>query len=90
MSPMPNDIQLSIEFGVKILEDIVAAGYDFLKTEQKKRDLFGKATERYVKGLIERFGEVKVLGMNRPVPLLSLYVTLRCYYRFRNYKPGYG
>lgn len=68
------DIQLSIEFGVKILEDIVAAGYDFLKTEHKKRDVFGKATERYVKGLIERFGEVKVLGMNRPVPLLSLYV----------------
>lgn len=67
-------MDLSIEFGVKILEDIVAAGYDFLKTEQKKRDLFGKATERYVKGLIERFGEVKVLGMNRPVPLLSLYV----------------
>ena len=65
-------MDISIEFGVKILEDIVAAGYDFLEKEHQKRDVFGKATERYVKGLIERFGEVKVLGMNRPVPLLSL------------------
>ncbi|MBK8193477.1 MAG: hypothetical protein IPK76_09785 [Lewinellaceae bacterium] len=62
--PMPNDIQLSIEFGVSVLQKFVDAGYDFLKTEHQKRDLFGKSTEKYVRGLIERFGEVKVLGMN--------------------------
>lgn len=61
---MPTDIQLSIEFGVSILQKIVDTGYDFLKKEQQRRDLFGKSTERYVQGLIDRFGEVKVLGMN--------------------------
>ncbi len=71
---MSTDLQLSIEFGVSVLQNLVDAGYDFLKTEHQKRDLFGKSTEKYVRGLIERFGEVKVLGMNKSVPLLSLYV----------------
>ena len=70
---MSTDIQLSIEFGGSVLQKTVAA-YDFLQTEHKKRDLNSKATERYVEGLIEHFGEVKVLGINRPVQLLSLYV----------------
>lgn len=71
---MPTNIQLSLEFGVSVLQQIVEAGYDFLKKEQQKRDMFRKATERYVQGLIDRYSEVKVLGMHRPVPLLSLYV----------------
>lgn len=70
---MSTDIQLSIEFGGSVLQKTVAA-YDFLQTEHKKRDLNSKATERYVEGLIEHFGEVKVLGINRPVQLLSLYL----------------
>ncbi len=37
-------------------------------------DLFGKEAEPYAMSLARRFGEVKVLGMPRPVPLLSLYV----------------
>lgn len=37
-------------------------------------DLFGKEAETYAMSLARRFGEVKVLGMQRPVRLLSLYV----------------
>lgn len=37
-------------------------------------ELFGKEAELYALSLARRFGEVKVLGMLRPVPLLSLYV----------------
>lgn len=70
---MPN-IQPSIAFGVSVVQDIIAAGYDFLNNEEPRKDVVREATEQYVKGLFERFGEVKVLGMNRPVPLLSLYV----------------
>lgn len=71
---LPKDIQLSVEFGVSVVQDFVAAAYDFLKKETQRRDPFGKETEKYVRGMIERFGHVKVLGMNKPVPLLSLYV----------------
>lgn len=71
---LPNEIQISVEFGVGVVQDIVTAAYDFLKKETQRRDPFGKETKKYVSGMIERFGEVKVLGMNKPVPLLSLYV----------------
>lgn len=71
---MHNDIQISVQFGVSVLQNIVSAGYSFLKDELPRYDKFAKETERYIQYLVERFGEVKVLGMPRPVPLLSLYV----------------
>ncbi|HRI59578.1 MAG TPA: NACHT domain-containing protein [Saprospiraceae bacterium] len=68
------DIQTSIELGVDLMKDIVAAGYSFLKEKNKERDFFGVATKKYVSGLIERYNNVKVLGMREPVPLKKLYV----------------
>ncbi|MEZ4963894.1 MAG: NACHT domain-containing protein [Saprospiraceae bacterium] len=71
---MSAEVQVSIEFAVSVLQKIIESSYDFLVREKQKRDLFGKSAEAYAKGLVERFGEVKVLGMSKPVPLLSLYV----------------
>ncbi|MCB0541969.1 MAG: hypothetical protein KDC70_00540, partial [Saprospiraceae bacterium] len=71
---MSAEVQVSIEFAVSVLQKIIESSYDFLVKEKQKRDLFGKSAEAYAKGLVERFGEVKVLGMSEPVPLLSLYV----------------
>ena len=31
---MPNDIQQNIAFGVSVVQDIIAAGYDFLNNEE--------------------------------------------------------
>lgn len=73
---MPNDIQQNIAFGVSVVQDIIAAGYYFLNNQQPNRDVVREATERYVRGLFERFGEIKVLGMDRPVSLLNLYVRV--------------
>ncbi len=81
---MPNDIQQNIAFGVSVVQDIIAAGYDFLNNEEPRKDVVREATEQYVKGLFERFGEVKVLGMNRPVPLLSLYVRANILEKIRS------
>ena len=68
------DIQVAIELGVDLMKDIVAAGYSFLKEKNKERDFFGAATKKYVGSLIERYNNVKVLGMREPIPLKSLYV----------------
>ena len=71
---MANEHPSSIAFGVSVVQDIIAAGYDILNKEAPQRDMIREATERYVSGLFERFGTMKVLGMSRPVPLLSLYI----------------
>lgn len=68
------DIQTSIELGVDLMKDIVAAGYSFLKEKHKERDFFGAATKRYVGGLLERNSTIKVLTMREPQPLEKLYV----------------
>ena len=68
------DIQTSIELGVDLMKDIVAAGYSFLKEQERNSDSIEAATRRYVGGLIERYNNIKVLGMREPVPLKSLYV----------------
>lgn len=69
-----NEIQISIELGVNLMKDIVSTGYDFLKKEQKRNDVFGLATKKYVGNLVKLYNNVKILGMREPVPLKSLYV----------------
>lgn len=67
-------MEISIEFGVSVLDKIVSAAYNFLDKEQQKRDLFNRATTKYAKGMINRHGKVKVLGQREPIDLMSLYV----------------
>ena len=68
------DIELSIELGIDLMKDIVAAGYSFLKEKNKERDFFGAATRKYITGLLERNSTIKVLTMREPQPLEKLYV----------------
>lgn len=68
------NLQTSIELGVDLMKDIVAAGYSFLKEKNRERDFFGLATRKYVAGLLERNSTVKVLTMREPQPLEKLYV----------------
>jgi hypothetical protein len=68
------DIQTSIELGVDLMKDIVAAGYSFLKEKNRERDFFGAATKKYIGGLLERNSTIKVLTMREPQPLEKLYV----------------
>lgn len=77
------DIQTSIELGVDLMKDIVAEGYSFLKEEDKKNSNTVEATKKYVSGLIERYNNVKVLGMDRPVPLKTLYVRVNILEKIR-------
>lgn len=72
--PLMQNIQTSIELGVDLMKDIVAAGYSFLKEKNGERDFLGGATRRYVKNLLEDYGSVRVLGMEDEVPLDNLYV----------------
>ncbi|MBK7940205.1 MAG: hypothetical protein IPJ82_25370 [Lewinellaceae bacterium] len=72
--PLMQNIQTSIELGVDLMKDIVAAGYSFLKEKNGERDFWGVATRRYVKNLLEDYGSVRVLGMEDEVPLDNLYV----------------
>lgn len=86
---MHNDTEKSIEFGVSVLQNLFFSDYDFVQKEHHSRiflfpNLFNKtykhqvkfkeSAENYVRGIIERFGVVKILGMNKPMPLLNLYV----------------
>ena len=68
------DLQISIEFAVDLMKDIVAEGYSFLKEKNRERDFFGAATKKYVGGLLERNSTIKVLTMREPQPLEKLYV----------------
>ncbi len=65
---------ISLEFGVSAVDKIVTAGYSFLKDQNKKHDFLGNATERYVRGMINRYGQMKIIGMREPRPLINLYV----------------
>lgn len=71
-----DDVQLSVEVGIDLFKDLIFASWKAATGWTKKEfpDPFGTATKKYIKGLIDRFNTVKVLGMREPVPLKSLYV----------------
>lgn len=71
-----DDVQLSVEVGIDLFKDLIFASWKAATGWTKKEfpDPFGIATRNYIKGLIDRFKWVKVLGMREPVPLKSLYV----------------
>ncbi|GJM32108.1 MAG: hypothetical protein DHS20C18_11090 [Saprospiraceae bacterium] len=85
---LDDGLQVSVEFGVNVLQNIISAGYNFLDQKRKEKDFFGKATEKYVKGMIDRYGQVKVLGQQSPKPLLSLYVRANILEKIRSRKGG--
>lgn len=67
-------LDASVEFGVSVLEDIIKAGYNFLKKEHQKKDFFQVETRKYVRGMMDRYGKVKVLTQREPTDLMRLYV----------------
>ncbi len=68
------EIQASIEVGVELFRDLLLSVAGFAKDKYRENDPFGRATRKYIGGLIDRYNLVKVLGMREPVPLKSLYV----------------
>ena len=76
MLDLSKEVQLSIEAGVEIIKPLIASVFQAKQDKSREYDLFDKATERYVEGLIRRYNEVQVLGMPKPVPLKSLFVRV--------------
>ena len=78
MAEFSKEIQISIEVGAELFKELIVSAYrgvaGFVKEKNREHDFFGKATEKYVGGLIRRYNEVQVLGMREPVPLKSLFV----------------
>ncbi len=69
-----DEVGISVEFGIDLLNRLMADTFKDIEDWEKKYDPSGTAIIRYVTGLKERYNTVKVLGMSRPVPLESLYV----------------
>lgn len=71
-------MEMAIEVATKIVTNIFesAAGSIGNRFSDKKKeyDFLGIAAKKYAKKLLDRYDEVKVLGMDRPVSLRSLYV----------------
>ena len=44
------------------------------KDKYAENDPLGIATRKYIGNIIDRYNNVKVLGMSEPVPLKSIYV----------------
>jgi hypothetical protein len=69
-------IDSSIEIGVEIFTGIVSKAYKSLSSHLQKRDFIKTVTLEYIKGLWERNSTIKVLTMQEPRPLESLYVRV--------------
>lgn len=80
MAEFSKEIQISIEVGAELFKELILSAYrgiaDLVKEKNREIDFFGRATEKYVGGLIRRYNEVQVLGMREPVPLKSLFVRV--------------
>lgn len=74
-------LETTIEIGVDLFKDLIFSSWQavsgYAKDKYRETDPFGKATKKYIGGLIERYNNIKVLGMSERVPLKSLYVRAR-------------
>jgi len=71
-------LETTIEIGVDLFKDLIFSSWQavsgYAKDKYRENDPFGKATKKYIGGLIERYNHINVLGMSEPVSLKSLYV----------------
>ncbi|MFM9949980.1 MAG: NACHT domain-containing protein [Saprospiraceae bacterium] len=71
-------LETTIEIGVDLFKDLIFSSWQavsgYAKDKYRENDPFGKATKKYIGGLIERYNHIKVLGMREPVQLKNLYV----------------
>jgi predicted NACHT family NTPase len=77
ISPDPAT-EMALEAAAQIITTILESAVEGVGNRfsewVKERDFFGRAAKKYAGKLLDRYDEVKVLGMDRPVSLRSLYV----------------
>lgn len=80
-------LETSVEIGIDLFKDLIFTAWNttsgFVKEKHAENDPLGIATRRYIGGLVERYDNVKVLGMTKPVPLKSLYVRVNILEKIR-------
>lgn len=73
-------LETSVEVGIDLFKDLIFAAWNtvsgFAKEKYAENDPLGLATRRYVTALVERYNNIKVLGMSKPVPLKNLHVRV--------------
>ncbi len=58
------------------LPNALAASHAWLKAKGKEVDLLNSAGRQYAEGLERRYNFVKILGMDKPIPLRDIYVRV--------------
>lgn len=78
-----SDSDLAAKVAVNIITEIFKTCFSGLKeaeervkTKNKQYDPFGLAAKRYANRVEERYNSVRIFGMDRPVPLRSIYTRV--------------
>lgn len=64
-------LETSVEVGIDLFKDLIFDAWNtvsgFAKEKYAENDPLGLATRRYVTALVERYDNIKVLGMSKPI-----------------------
>ena len=65
-----------VEIFKKSFKGFIVTG-KWLALKGNEHDIFGKAAKQYTRKFEERFGQIRIIGMDKPVPLRNMFVSVR-------------